>query len=74
MKAWKLIVGLVLAVALALAIGYVVGVAHTVRVMCAAEQTAKAATREAEVPISGMVCDHCREIWPDWFCWLGGCP
>jgi len=62
-------------VLLALAAGYVAGVAHAVRVQCQREsQAAAQMPRESGVPIATPACDGCRDYFPDWVCWLAGCP
>lgn len=65
---------LVLAVALiCLGVGYVAGIAHAVRVWKRTQPGAAPAGARS-VPFPGTSCDKCRETFPDWWCWLGGCP
>ena len=68
---WKKVVALVLLVMLVFAAGYVWGTVQAVKTFCAAEQQ-RAQARG--IPYPGYICDQCRENYPDWWCWLGGCP
>lgn len=72
---WKRVVALVLLVLVVFAAGYIWGTAQAVRTFCAAEK--KAAAQQAQqrgIPYPSYICDQCRENYPNWWCWLGGCP
>lgn len=70
---WKKVAAVVLLVLLAFAAGYVVGVAHVMRTVVCAERPAPADGIKS-IPYPGMICDNCYQNYPDWWCWLGGCP
>lgn len=68
---WKKVVALVLLVALAVGVGYVVGIAHVMRTVVCVERPADGTKG---IPYPGMICENCFRDYPDWWCILGGCP
>ena len=72
-KRLLIVVAVVLAVALAAGAGYVLGVRAVMRQMRVQAAPAEG-PQQRGIPYSGLNCDLCRENFPDWWCWLGGCP
>jgi len=67
MKRILIVVGVVLIILAAAVGGYLYGIAHTVAVFEARQVQPKG---EA-IPINW--CAMCWEVYPEWYCWLGGC-
>lgn len=74
MAKWLRCTAVIVLLALMFGAGYVAGVAHAVRVQCARERAAAQARRDMGIPYPSTICDNCYRDWPDWWCFLGGCP
>ena len=64
---------IVVAVVVALGLGYVLGVAHAVRTWRAAQTAVVEGPQPKGIPINPVACDVCLEYFPEWWCWIGGC-
>ena len=57
-----------LLVLMLMALGFVAGAVYTMRAVRLAEQ------RQGQTDVPWRGCDVCYELYPDWLCWLSGCP
>ena len=68
---WKKVIAVILLVLLAAAVGYVLGVRAVMQRVC---QPVEDAVKPKGIPYPGMICEQCFQNYPDWWCYLGGCP
>lgn len=72
-KTLVLIVAAILALTLAVGVGYVLGVRAVMQEVCRAPVPVEGPQPKG-IPYPSTICEDCFERYPDWWCYLGGCP